>query len=90
MDAALSPTKLLIQQQDLDNVDIVELEHVHLFVSMDVVVYLMDVIVTLNLLVMLLLDVMLFLHHHLEDVDRELDIHLLLIVELIRVPLTNM
>ena len=88
MDAALSPTKLLIQQQDLDNVDIVELEHVHLFVSMDVVVYLMDVIVTLNLLVMLLLDVMLFLH--LEDVDRELDIHLLLIVELIRVPLTNM
>ena len=88
MDAALSPTKLLIQQQDLDNVDIVELEHVHLFVSMDVVVYLMDVIVTLNLLVMLLLDVMLFLH--LEDVDRELDLHLLLIVELIRVPLTNM
>ena len=67
-----------------------ELEHVHLFVSMDVVVYLMDVIVTLNLLVMLLPDVMLFLHHHLEDVDRELDIHLLLIVELIRVPLTNM
>ena len=88
MDAALSPTKLLIQQQDLDNVDIVELEDVHLFVSMDVVVYLMDVIVTLNLLVMLLLDVMLFLH--LEDVDRELDLHLLLIVELIRVPLTNM
>ena len=88
MDAALSPTKLLIQQQDLDNVDIVELEHVHLFVSMDVVVYLMDVIVTLNLLVMLLLDVL--CHHHLEDVDRELDIHLLLIVELIRVPLTNM
>ena len=88
MDAALSPTKLLIQQQDLDNVDIVELEHVHLFVSMDVVVYLMDVIVTLNLLVMLLLDVMLFLH--LEDVERELEIHMLLIVELIRVPLTNM
>jgi len=81
----LSPTKLLIQQQDLELVDIVELEHVEQHVSMDVVVDLMDVIVILYLLVLLLLHVVLLLH--LQDVAQELEVQRLLIVERILVPL---